>query len=146
VALLTWSIVVTSLFGYYYLRFQEYTRLSREYEAVTMKVNICIDYGNGTKVWRNNTLVSLGFTLLNTTELIADVDADYTYGPAFINAIDGVENSLEEKKSWFWWHWDTTSSGWMLGEVGADQHMLHRGDIIAWTYQSYGTWPPPPPS
>ena len=112
-----------------------------------MKVNICIDYGNGTKVWHNNTLVPVGFTLLNATELIADVD--YTTWPeqgAFVNGINGVMLSSEEKKSWFWWRWDATISRWILGEVGADQHVLQRGEIVAWTYQSYETWPPPPPS
>ena len=141
-AILVWAALTTSLFGYYYLRFQEYVNLSREYEAVTMKANIYIDYGNETKVWHNNTIVPLGFTLLNATELIADVDDE----ASFVNAIDGVAFSLEEKKSWIWWRWDATISGWILGNVGADQHVLSLGEILAWAYQSYAEWPPPPPS
>ncbi len=146
-AILVWAALTTSLFGYYYLRFQEYVKLSHEYEAVTMKVNIYIDYGNETKVWHNNTLVPLGFTLLNATELVADVNSTYSpgLGAEFVDSIDGVENNVEEAKSWFWWHWDTTTSQWSFGEVGANQHILHREDLVAWAYQSYAAWPPPPP-
>jgi hypothetical protein len=147
-AISVWAALATSVFGYYYLRFQEYVNLSREYEAVTMRVDIYIHYGNGTKVWHNNTIVPLGATLLNATELVADVQYTYwpEYGAVFIDSIDGVANNVTAGKSWFWWYWDTTGSGWILGEVGANQHMLHRGDIVAWTYQSYETWPPQPPS
>ena len=145
-AILVWAGLATILLGHYYLRFQEFANLSREYEAVTMKVNIYFDYGNGTKVWHNNTFVPVGFTLLNATELIADVYVDYTYGAASINAIDGVASSLEEKKYWAWWRWDTTIPGWISGEAGADQHLLSPGETLAWTYQSYETWPPPSPS
>jgi len=147
-AIVVWAALTTGLFGYYYLRFQEYVNLSRKYEAVTMRVNVYINYGNGTKgIWYNNTIVPLGATLLNATELVADIQ--YTPWPGagvFVDSIDGIANNATEKKSWFWWYWDTASSGWMLGEVGADQHVLHRGDIVAWTYQSYETWPPSPPS
>lgn len=146
-AILVWAALTTILFGYYFMRFQEYTRLSREYEAVTMKVHIYIDYGNETKVWHNNTLVPLGFTLLNATELVADVG--YTNYPgvgAFIDSVDSVENNVDETKSWFWWHWDTTTSQWILGEIGVNQQILHREDIMALAYRSYVTWPPSPPS
>jgi len=147
-AILVWAALTTSLFGYYYLRFQEYVSLSHDYEAVTMRVNIAIDYGNGTKVWHNSTLVPLGFTLLNATELVADIN--YTNWPeleaVFIDSIDAVENNVEEAKSWFWWRWDKTTSQWILGEVGANQHILHYRDLVAWAYQSYAAWPPPPPT
>jgi len=140
-AILVWAISVTSLFGYYYLRFQEYVDLAHEYEAVTMRVNIAIDYGNDTKTWHNNTIVPLGATLLNATEFVADVD-----GAPFVNAIDGVALSSEEKMSWLWWRWDAAISGWILGEVGADKHLLRPREILVWAYQSWETWPPPPPS
>lgn len=145
-ATIVWAGLATILLSHYYLRFQEIAKLTHEYEAVTMKVNIYIDYGNETKVWHNNTVVPVGFTLLNATELIADVDVDYTYGFASVNAIDGVTFSLEEKKTWFWWRWDPTISGWIFGEVGADQHLLSPEETLAWAYQSYETWPPPSPS
>jgi hypothetical protein len=148
-AISVWAALATSVLGYYYLRFQEYVNLSREYEAVTMKVDIYIHYGNETNgIWHNNTIVPLGAALLNATGFVAD--SQFTYwselGAAFIDSIDGVANNVTKGKSWFWWYWDTTSSKWILGEVGANQRMLHRRDIVAWTYQSYEIWPPPPPS
>lgn len=148
IPLLVWSISVTSLLGYYYLRFQEYTRLSHEYEAVTMKENIYIDYGNGTKVWHNSTLVPLGFTLLNATRLVANINSTYwpNLGAESVDSIDGVTNNADEAKSWFWWQWDTKTSQWVFGEVGANLNILYNKDIVAWAYQSYTTWPPQPPS
>lgn len=143
-AILVWAVLATTLGNYYYLRLQEYINLSREYEGVTMKVNIYIDYGNGTKgVWHNDTLVPVGFTLLNATKLIADVNNGDT---GAVNSIDGVALSSEEAKYWFWWHWDTTASKWIFGEVGADQHLLSPEEILAWTFYSYEPWPPPSPS
>ncbi len=146
-AILVWAVSTTSLFGYYYLRLQDYVQLTREYEAITMKVDIFIDYGNETKVWHNNTIVPLGFNLLNTTELVADVNSNNWPGlGVFIDSINGVENNPEDAKSWFWWHWDATSTKWILGEIGADQHILHEEEAVAWTYRSYIEWPPLPPS
>lgn len=143
-ATLVWASLATILLSHYYLRFQEIAKLTREYEAVTMKVNIYIDYGNETRVWHNNTIVPVGFTLLNATELIANVDVDYTIYGASINALDGVASGLEEKY-WIWWRWDATTSDWIMGEVAADQHLLSPEETLAWAYQSCETWPPSPP-
>ncbi|MGD8505042.1 MAG: hypothetical protein PVF15_00050 [Candidatus Bathyarchaeota archaeon] len=147
-AVLAWAALTTTLLGYFYIRFQEYVELSHEYEAAIMRVNIYIHYGNETgKFWYNDTIVPLGIALLNATETIADVESTpYPGIGVLVDSIGGVANSVTEGKSWFWWNWDTTNSKWIYGEIGADQHMLHRGDIVAWTYRSYETWPPPPPS
>ena len=39
---------------------QNLTNLLQKYESCVMHVNICIDYGNGTIRWYNNTVVPLG--------------------------------------------------------------------------------------
>lgn len=133
-AIVVWAALTTSLFGYYYLRFQEYVDLSREYEAVTMRVNIAIDYGNETKVWYNNTIVPLGATLLNATEIVADVQ--YTYWPqyqaVFIDAINDIPTT--ETHFWWWMYWDDGTEEWKDGEIGADIYKLKPQETALWRY------------
>jgi hypothetical protein len=133
-AILVWAISVTSLFGYYYLRFQEYVDLSHEYEAVTMRVNIAIDYGNGTKAWHNNTLAPLGATLLNATETIADVQSTPypEYQAVFVDAINDVPTT---NAHWWWWkYWDGEAQEWKDGEIGADAYKLKPRETVMWQY------------
>lgn len=122
------------MLGYYYMRFQEYDSLLREYEKVTMRVNILIDYGNGTMVWHNNTLVSYGATLFNATERVAVVQSTYwpQYQAVFIDAINGVPTTQEH---WWWWkYWDANSKEWKDGEVGADLYKLKPNEAVMWQY------------
>ncbi|MEM2954307.1 MAG: DUF4430 domain-containing protein [Candidatus Bathyarchaeia archaeon] len=127
--------------------FSNLEELSKMVDAISVKTNILINYGNGTLQWHNETLVPFGATLFDATQAIAEVK--YTTFPelgAFVTSINGVENNDAEMKSWLWWYWDFTSSEWKLGDVGCDKQILHRGDIMAWCYESYATWPPPPPT
>lgn len=132
--MLVWAALTTSLLGYYYLRFQEYVNLSHEYEAVTMRVNIAIDYGNGTKVWYNNTLVPLGATLLNATETVVDVQSTPypEYQAVFIDAINGIPTT--ETHYWWWKYWDVEVKEWKDGEKGADIYKLKPQETVMWQY------------
>ena len=40
-------------------------------QHTTIQISICIDYGNGTRVWFNNTRILKDFNLLNATMLVA---------------------------------------------------------------------------
>lgn len=133
-ALLVWAVLATSLLGYYYIRFQEHVDLSREYEAVTMRVNIAIDYGNGTTVWYNNTLVPLGATLLNATETVAEVQYTYwaQHQAVFIDLINGIPTT--EIHFWWWKYWDVEAQAWKDGEVGADICRLRPQETVMWQY------------
>jgi len=133
-AISVWAALTTSLLGYYYLRFQEYVDLSHEYEAVTMRINIVIDYGNGTKVWYNNTLVPLGATLLNATETVANVQSTPwpEYQAVFIDAINDVPTT--ETHFWWWKCWDRDVHEWKDGEIGADIYRLKPKETVMWQY------------
>jgi len=132
--MLVWAATSTSLLGYYYLRFQEYDSLLHEYEKVTMRVNILIDYGNGTKVWHNNTLIPHGATLLNATERVAVVNSTYwpQYQAVFIDAINGLPTT--QTHFWWWKYWDANSKEWKDGEVGADLYKLKPNETVMWQY------------
>jgi hypothetical protein len=127
--------------------FNNLERLSKMVDAISVKTNILINYGNGTLQWHNDTLVPFGATLFDATRAVTEVKYEFYSGlGVFVTSINGVENNADEMKSWLWWYWDFTSSEWKLGDVGCDQHILHRGDVVAWFYESYATWPPSPPT
>lgn len=145
VALVTafWAIVSTLLAVYYFVQTRHYEDLLRSYERVTMRVDLCINYGNGTKVWHNGTLVPLGCSLLNATVMVADVE--YVFGEygAFVNSINGVVTNATH--CWFWWSWDVARREWALGPVASDAYVLESGEVVQWYYEHSLEWPPKPP-
>jgi hypothetical protein len=148
-ALLVWAISGTIVAGYYFAQYsayqKEYENLASEIESILL-VNILISYGNGTKIWYNNTALPPGSTAFKA--ILATANVNYTdYGGELgilVTSINGVANNSTH--GWFYWAWDAENSEWTLPNVGASQYILHRGDTIAWTYESYAEWPPPPPT
>lgn len=100
----------------------------------TIKISLCIDYGNGTREWFNQT-IPRGYSLLNATKLVAEVD--YTYQPAykasFVNAINDLPN--KPPYFWMWYRWDPQENEWKLGPVGADIYRLKSDEIVMWRYE-----------
>lgn len=142
-------IIASSFGGYYYGEFVKYRDLYQEtlkdLENVSMHVSVLINYGNGTKEWYNNTLVPIGFSVLNTTLIVAKVN--YTIYPtmgAFVTAINDV--AATGAMWWSLWHWNSTSSQWMFSWETSDQLILHNEDIIAWYCTSEGFPPTQHPS
>jgi len=170
-ALLVWAISGTVVAGYYFIQYNtyqnEYKSLANEFntlsgaldgfssnlgditevlESISLKVNILLSYGNGTKIWRNNTALPLASTAF--TAILAIADIKYTdYGGELgilVTSINGVANNSTH--GWLYWRWDAEKSEWTLPEYSCAKYILHRGDTIAWTYVSYTTWPPPSPT
>ncbi|MGB9631243.1 MAG: DUF4430 domain-containing protein [Candidatus Methanodesulfokora sp.] len=114
-----------------------------EYKRYVARINLLLDYGNGTRRWYNGTIVPLGSSLLNATMQVASVN--YTLGAygAFVNSINGVSN--DKSKSMYWMYWVFRNGKWVLGEVSADNFKLKEGDIVAWFYENCSKWPPEPP-
>ena len=150
---LTVALVVVASAGL--LGFYQYTVLERQYrtlldqvESLTVRVNILIDYGDGRRIWFNDTLIPVGWSLYNATRMIADVKATYypEYDSHLVEAINGVGlDKPAGKSSWYWiiWVWD--NGGWRLLEVGSDKHILRDGDTVAWVFEDTSQWPPAPP-
>jgi hypothetical protein len=125
----------TQLFNEYQAEKENYTQTLEEYENLTMRVNICIDYGNGTAQWYNDTLIPLGYDLLKATQLVAVVNYTYweTYQACFIDAINGVWNT--DTWFWMWLKWNTENREWEYGPVSADQYILSKGETVMWRYE-----------
>ncbi len=148
-------IVVGAIASYTFYQYTileaRYTSLLKEVEGLTYRVNILIDYGDGRRVWYNNTLVPIGWSFYNATLKIARVKATYypQYDSYFVDAINGVgENKPPEKASWYWiaWWWDKETRTVKLFEVGSDKYLLKKDDVVAWVFEDTSTWPPKPPS
>ena len=75
-------------------------------------------------------------------------DMNYTDNKEFgilVTSINGVANNSTH--GWLYWQWDPQNSMWMLPEYSSGKHLLHKGEVIAFTFVNYmAGWPPPPPT
>lgn len=130
VSVLCWAIAASLAFGYYYYQYSDLvTRLGR----ATVLINLGVDYGNGTRVWFNETK---GLTLYDAM-LEAGWQVESTsYGAMglYIKAINGLEESLSENKYWGWWSW--TDYGWAHGGSACDKYIVSPSETILWYYSS----------
>ena len=146
-AVLVWAILGTFVAGYYFVQFdiyhREYNNLADQFNSISLKVNILLDYGNGTRVWYNNTVLPLGSTAFNATCSIADVDKEDWGGDLgiLVTSINGVAN--DGPYGWCYWYRDSGNLEWTSLQYSCAKHILHEGDMIAITYDS---WPPQPPT
>jgi hypothetical protein len=115
-------------------------------ESISLRVNILVSYGNGTRIWHNDTALPVGSTAF--TAILAVGDARYKdYGGdlgILVTSVDGLAG--DSTHGWFYWYRDTEKLEWVLPEYSCAKYILHRGDVIAFTYESYMMWPPPSPS
>ncbi|MEM2972279.1 MAG: hypothetical protein QW270_07675 [Candidatus Bathyarchaeia archaeon] len=111
------------------------TELLEEYERCIIRVNICIDYGNGTATWHNGTVVPLGCNLLNATKQIATVNCTYYWSVPgyFVDAINEVWN--EGSYYWMWYQWTPEDEKWKYGPTGADSYILRNNETVKWRYE-----------
>ncbi|MCS7119629.1 MAG: hypothetical protein RMJ07_02770 [Nitrososphaerota archaeon] len=110
-------------------------------EVTTIRVNLCIDYGNGTKTWHNVT-ARLGWSLFDLTRQVARIEYEYypsmEPGHIFMKTINGVAPSPSEWKYWFWYYWDDTTNKWISGQVGCDSWTLYDNGTYRWIYKTWG--------
>lgn len=125
---------------------QRYQDTVKSLDGVTYSINLQMNYGNGTKVWLNNTRIPIGFNLLNETLLVTNGRMKTTYYPQYqayyINSINGVGGD-PAKPSWAWitWHYNEQTGKWETYEAGADRVYPKNGDIIAWYYEDTSNYP-----
>jgi hypothetical protein len=110
----------------------EYELLLVELEENTALISIRLDYGDDAVTWFNDTRVPLGTDFLNATGMISDLEVQSSDWGVFVSSIDGVGGAADS-----FWLWDYYEEGWQVGPVGADQWIVHDGDILSWTYTSF---------
>jgi hypothetical protein len=161
-ALLVWAICGTGIAGYY---FTQYTTYRGEYNnllndlntlssdmgnfsdmmsSISLRVNILVSYGNGTRTWFNNTALPIGSTAFTAILAMSDVmykDYGGTLG-ILVTSINGLAG--DSTRGWFYWYRDIETSTWMSPTYPCTQYILHRGDTIAFSYESFNPWPTSP--
>jgi hypothetical protein len=105
--------------------------------AVAYSVDIKTDFGNGTRSWRNGTLVEPGWNGYVVTLAVFSGRVQAVWYPQyqehFVTGIDGVASS--SSNSWFVWEYQGGS--WQLLTTGADSLHAYNGTMIAWTLCGY---------
>lgn len=137
VVFLAWSICSTTLTVYYYTEYLRLLSLVKRFPVNTIAVNIGIDYGNGTVVWFNNTLLPLKSSVFSALLSIANVKYRFgTYGVYIVSINDVKEKIISNREgfSWVWYLYNSTTGKLILGPVAADKYYLNEGDIIVWKY------------
>jgi len=110
-----------------------------------IKVKILIDYGNGSKVWYNDTTINNGDNLFKAMMKVLKVTyTTYQYG-VFIESINNVHNDPSKNMYWMWWRWDSEKKIWVLGSMSCDKYIPVNGEVFAWKYSNVMEWPPKPP-
>lgn len=111
----------------------------------TVRSNLLINFGNGTRRWFNSTRVPNGSNLLNlTVEALGSEQVDILqsqYG-SFVSSIGEVGGKITiSNHVWLWWKWNSEEKEWQAGQVGADAYTVSDGEIVAWYYQDVSKWP-----
>jgi len=119
-------------------------------EITTLTVNICIDYGNGTAEWHNETVIPAGSSLFQLTQKVATVNFTYDAlmkpGHIRVTSINDEKEytnytiSYSEGAAWLWYYWNGDKQEWVFGPVGCDAWMLKDGGTYKWNFE-YWHWP-----
>lgn len=103
--------------------------------TTVLKNNVLFDFGNGTRVWRNNTAIQPGWNLYIETVVLTNGKVVATWYPQyqshFVAGIGGVSNT--QTQFWFLWTYNKTSS-WQPAQAGADQLVAYSNSVYAWTF------------
>ena len=124
------SSALASLWTAYQVLARESGRSAPSYE-----LNMLVDYGNGTRVWYNDTRAQPGWNgyLVTLVVLNGDVQATWypQYGEHYVTGIGGVSDT--QSMFWFLLTYNQTAS-WQVAQVGADQIHVFNGTTFAWVY------------
>jgi hypothetical protein len=107
-------------------------------------VSLLIDFGNGTRLWFNNTTVPDNYNFYNVTYHVANGNlfASWSdlYSSHFVDEILGfgcVPGSAGCGGYWSLWVWDGVNSCWSYSSVGVDWLKVSTVGTIAWYYNNY---------
>ena len=103
--------------------------------AHVFSADILLDFGNGTRLWYNNSQIQPGWNLYTATVVMTRGNMQATWYPAFgehlVNAIDGVSGT--RTNYWSIWTYNSTTL-WQKAQVGADLIPVYDGSVLGWTY------------
>jgi hypothetical protein len=160
---LVWAVSGTTIAGYYFTQYTTYRdeyrnllsdlnklsntigNLSNVINPLALHVNVLLSYGNGTRTWFNGTALPIGSTAFTAILAVSEVEyRDYggTMG-ILVTSINGLAGE-SMTHGWFYWYRDMQNSTWVSPSYSCSQYILHRGDTVAFSYESYDPWPTSP--
>lgn len=127
------SVSANQKFNEYYQKFQNAQQNYTSIRESVIKVNVRIDYGNGT-VTTNDAYLAPKTTVFDALKTVAGVNATYwqEYQSWLIDAINNVVSNENDNNRW----WVFSVNG-EHALVSADAYELRDGDNIEWTYEQY---------
>jgi len=138
-ATLVWASTATGFAAYYYINFQD---LLTVIGGAPIKVDVLIDYGNGTREWHNGTVLFANSTVFDALlSVTKNVKFDvYPSLGVLVTEINGVKNvgNVTSGMAWMWYYWEKESWNW--GPEACDKYILGKlgpHSIILWNYTSY---------
>jgi Domain of unknown function (DUF4430) len=96
---------------------------------------VLLDFGNGTRQWRNSTSAQPGWNAYTLTLAVTNGRVNATYYPQysehFVTSIYGVSGTDSE----YWTIYSLAVNGtWICSSVGVDQLPVENGSVFAWAY------------
>jgi hypothetical protein len=103
--------------------------------AHVYSADVLFNYGNGTRLWYNNSQIQPGWNFYTETVVLTGGNMQATWYPSFgehlVNGINGVSGT--KTSYWIVWTYNSTAL-WQKAPVGADDIPVHDGSILAWTF------------
>jgi hypothetical protein len=137
------GVVLTSYGAVYY--YQEVSSLQSQngylksrLGSVSETLDVAVDFGNGTRIWYNDTYVPVGSSVFNATYVATGgrmTTQNYGFGNVtgiFVTGILGV--SSNSSSYWLWYYYDNSSRSWAEASVGADAYLAVQGGAYLWNY------------
>jgi len=106
--------------------------------SVSETVNVGIDFGNGTRLWYNDTYVPVGSSVFNATYISTGgrlTTQVYSFGnvsEVFVTGILGVSGN--SSSFWLWFYFDNSTHQWIEAQVGARAFLVAQGGTYLWNY------------
>lgn len=92
------------------------------------------DFGNGTRVWFNDTAIQPGWNAYVASLVLTKGNMNATYYPSFEeHYVYGIQGTFNTQTN-YWFLWTFANSSWTNSNTGADFTPVYNGSIIAWSY------------
>ncbi len=109
--------------------------------VATVMVGVLASFGNGTRIWYNNTSVPDTWNFYNVTYFVTkgDVVASWNegYRAHFVNKILGVgcvQSDIGCPGYWSLWVWNEAGSCWDYSAFGVDLLQVSTVKMVAWHF------------
>jgi hypothetical protein len=106
---------------------------SKPAQANLLTDDVLIDFGNGSRIWFNQTAFQPGWNLYVQTVVITKGNVSALWFPEYGSHLVGAIEGGRSIGNHYWFVWTYTAGAWALSNVGADNLAVSNGSVFAWT-------------